>query len=113
MGEVTIKCNTGEISDGYHTFDELYAHRCLLFVNLMRSNPKDSWRANNHHDGSGLDGWFIAGMNLPTGSVSYHLPVKMWTLLDGKGITTTNRAPEWDGHTSQDVVDRLSAWCTV
>lgn len=103
--------NTGEISDGYHTFNELYDHRCHLFVALMRSHPKLSWRANNHHDGTSHPQWFIAGMHLPTGDISYHLPLWMWEMLDGCGIKTSLRAPEWDGHTSADVVKRLAAWC--
>lgn len=29
----------GDISDGYHTFDELYEHRCLLFIRLCLLQP--------------------------------------------------------------------------
>lgn len=109
MGKVTIECDVGKIFDGYHTFDELYDHRCHLFVALMRSNPDIAWRAHSHEDGTMFDGWFIAGMHLPTGDISYHLPVHIWILLDG--IATTNRAPKWDGHTAADTVNRLAAWC--
>lgn len=111
MGTLTITCDTGTASDGYHTFDELYEHRCHLFVALMRSNPEISWRANNHADGTMFDGWFVAGMHLPTGDITYHLPVGMWYLLDGVGIATSNKAPEWDGHTAVDTVKRLAEWC--
>lgn len=108
---VVERKKTGDISDGYHTFDELYNHRCHLFVALMRSNPAISWRANNHDDGSNYPSWFVAGMHLPTGDISYHLPQWMWTMLDGKGIATTNKAPKWDGHTAEDVIKRLAKWC--
>lgn len=101
----------GEVSDGDHTFNELYDHRNHLFVALMRSHPQLSWRANNHSDGSNFGEWFIAGMHLPTGDISYHLPRWMWEMLDGCGIETSLRAPEWDGHTPADVVKRLAAWC--
>lgn len=100
----------GEVSDGYHTFDELYDHRCHLFIALMRSNPEISWRANNHEDGTMFNGWFIVGMDLPAGTISYHLPSWMWNLLDGRGVKTTTNAPAWDGHTPEDVVKRLSSW---
>lgn len=110
MDKITIECDAGKVSDGFHTFDELYEHRFLLFVNLMRSNPAISWRANNHDDGTMFEGWFIAGMHLPTGDITYHMPVRMWTLLDSSGIQTTLRAPKWDGHTPADVVNRLAAW---
>ena len=111
MGTLTIECDTGKISDGYHTFDELYDHRCNLFVALMRSTPMIAWRANNHEDGTMYDGWFVAGMHLPTGDISYHLPVAMWEMLDGCGIATSNKGPKWDGHTAADTVKRLAAWC--
>lgn len=103
--------DTGNISDGYHTFDELYDHRCHLFAALMRSNPSIAWRANNHDDGEMYEGWFVCGMHLPAGDISYHLPAWMWQMLDGCGITTTLRAPKWDGHTAANVVERLAAWC--
>lgn len=98
----------GNISDGYHTFNELYEHRNNLFIALMKSHPTISWRANNHSDGTMYPGgWFVAGMHLPTGDISYHLPTSMWELLDGKNIQTTNKAPVWDGHTPKDTVARL------
>lgn len=102
--------NVGEVSDGYHSFDELYIHRNLLFIALMRSNLGISWRANNHEDGTMFPDWFIAGMDLPTGSISYHLPLWMWEMLDGAGILTANKGPKWDGHTPNDVLKRLEEW---
>lgn len=108
MGQVVIECDPNTVSDGYHTFGELYEHRCLLFLALMRSYPHRSWRAMDHDDGSSFEGWFIAGMNLPTGTVTYHLPLKWWGSLDP--IQKLDRAPKWDGHTSADVLERLEDW---
>lgn len=112
MGTLIVECDVSKVSDGYHTFEELYDHRCLLFVALMRGNPELSWRANHHYDGTKYDGWFLAGMHLPTGDISYHMPISTWEWLDGCGIVTSLRAPEWDGHTSSDVLRRLVAWCS-
>ena len=109
--EPPAECDAGKVSDGYHTFDELYEHRCHLFVALMRCNPSIAWRANNHADGPMFDGWFVAGMHLPTGDITYHLPLAMWEMLDGVLIATSNKAPAWDGHTAADTVKRLAAWC--
>lgn len=104
--------NRREISDGFHTFDELYAHRYVLFIALMQAYPALSWRAKVHADGSMHGGgWFVAGMSLPTGQISYHLPKQAWPALDDKGIITYDRAPEWDGHTPDDVIGRLADWC--
>lgn len=98
----------GEVSDGYHTFNELYDHRIALFIALAKSHADISWKAPKHDDGSTIEGWFIAGMNLPTGDITYHLPDTYWDLLTG--VEALTKAPKWDGHTSSDVVKRLNEW---
>ena len=59
MRERTIKlpCDPGEVSDGYHTFNELYEHRHALFLALMKAYPQWSWYSGKHHDGSEWQGW--------------------------------------------------------
>ena len=112
MSEITIECtNPGEISDGYHTFNELYEHRHALFLSLMASSNRLAycWMSQIHDDSSAIDGWFIAGINLPTGTVSYHLPMRLWGLAKDTGATVLDKAPKWDGHTPQDVIVRLKA----
>lgn len=100
----------GNISDGYHTFNELYDHRCTLFLALMKAHKGISWISSAHYDGSTMDGWFVAGMELPTGMVTYHLPSSMWSLACETGAKPLVRAPEFDGHTSADVVKRIQSW---
>ena len=113
-----------KISDGYHTFEELYEFRKLYNAALFnewanyRTNAPDgtepipkfdvhkSWR---HNDG-GLcfgGGWFIVVAVLPTGQISNHYEAKDWDLF---------KIPEYemakypfDGHTSQDVLTRLKS----
>lgn len=111
----------GETSDGYHTFNELYQHRIVLFVALAemvlianRKEAKDrpevvTWCSQKHSDGSKWDGWFIAGLELSTGQVTYHLPMSDWERVS-KILPVVEQAPEWDGHTPADVVDRLERW---
>ena len=41
---------TGQTSDGYHTFDELYDHRIALFCTLLKF--VDGWKSKLHEDGS-------------------------------------------------------------
>ena len=97
--------NAGEISDGYHTFNELYDHRIALFIALVKSHPDLAWKAIVHEDGKGLPGWFIMGMVLPeVGQISYHLPMTYWNSVPVKAL---ERGIEWDGHMPKDVVDRL------
>ncbi len=97
----------GKVSDGYHSFDELYEHRCMLFIALMSAYPELSWKSRKHSDGSSYDGWFIAGMNLPAGQITYHLPNRLWDLTKVKELSC---APEYDGHTSKDVIRRLEVF---
>lgn len=102
-----------EVSDGYHTFDELYEHRIELWITVCRLNYNDPqyqntsvWRSKLHSDGSSFDGWFILGITKPNGQqLSYHLPMDRWG--DTEFAPTIEKAPDFDGHTSQDVLERL------
>lgn len=96
----------GEVSDGYHTFNELYSHRNALFEVLMSCVPHLAWKSLKHNDGTAYESMFIAGLRLASGEVSYHLPISHWDSLDF--VKTLEVAPPWDGHTSQDVIARLN-----
>ena len=104
-GEVTDPVDMGEVSDGYHTFNELYAHRVRLFSSLMHAYPGLSWWSRKHSDGEEWDGWIIAGITTPDGEITYHLPVEEIEFLP-EG-TELEFGKEWDGHEASDVLDRL------
>jgi hypothetical protein len=94
-----------QISDGYHSFAELYQHRCALFLALCRALDM-GWKSHLHADGSSYPGWFIAGLMLPMfGEITYHLPNAEWDTTPF--LAVYSHAPSWDGHTSTDVVARL------
>lgn len=105
----------GQVSDGYHTIEELYDHRITLFIALCKRLQCDLrpprmgqrvWRSKTHHDGTSWDGWFIIGIDRDKGEqISYHLPLSRWE--ETNFADTLERAPEWDGHTSADVLERL------
>jgi len=100
---------TGETSDGYHTFDELYEYRMLYNAHaahgwLAAGIPVvKSWR---HSDGEECfgGGWFIVTAELPAGQVSNHYEAKHWGLFK---VTEVDTAPMWDGHTPKDAARRL------
>lgn len=103
-------CDTNLISDGYHTFGELYDHRIALYIALCRIINSTTrlvvWKSKKHSDGSELDGWFILGINTGTGEqITYHLPISKWDETDF--AYAFEQAPEYDGHTSADVLKRL------
>lgn len=113
---------TGETSDGYHTFNELYEFRKVYNAALFNEWGKTdvfykdgqprhktnyvhkSWK---HHDGELCfgGGWFIVVAILPTGQITNHYEAKDWDLF--KIPETETALFEFDGHTPQDVLDRL------
>jgi len=101
--------NVGEICDGYHTFNELYEHRIMLFIALCRVMNNYGvyvWRSKKHSDTSEWEGWFILGIRANRGEqITYHLPDDKWEFTDF--ADTRIMAPKWDGHTSEDVLERL------
>lgn len=97
----------GETSDGYHTFNELYEHRHALVLALMKLMPEKSWMAINHFDGTFFKGHFIVGVELPTGQITYHLPQRLWALAAVTGARVRIFGDKWDGHTSEQAVERL------
>ena len=95
-----------EISDGWHTFEELYYHRMILFLTIQKANKNISWKSKKHHDGTMFDDSFICGIETPEGQYTYHYKIKYWDLFDE--IKELDYAPEYDGHKPQDITRLLS-----
>ena len=97
---------TGETSDGYHTFNELYHHRAVLFSVIVRDHRELAWKSKAHHDGTMYDGMFIVGIETPKGQATYHYDIDpYWDMFDCKEL---EQAPEWDGHTPADAIARIA-----
>ena len=95
----------GETSDGYHTFNELYHHRALLFRAIVRNYPELCWKSKKHHTGDMYDGMFIVGINTPDGQASYHYDIDpYWDMFECEELEF---APEWDGHTPDQAIERI------
>ena len=96
---------TGETSDGYHTFNELYHHRAVLFSVIVKAFPDRAWKSRKHHDGSMYDGMFIVGIETPDGQATYHYDIEpYWDMFKCKEL---EYAPEWDGHTPAQAIARI------
>lgn len=104
-----------EVSDGYHTFAELYRYRMLLqaawFNELAdKSTDFNVQKSRRHHDGElcfGKDNYFIVVADLPTGQISNHYKGEFWDLFKVLEVET---APEWDGHTPATAADRIEKY---
>lgn len=98
---------TGETSDGYHTFNELYHHRAILFSVIVRTFKNLSWKSKLHHDGTMFDDMFIVGVDTPEGQATYHYDVvPYWNMFE---CNTLEKAPEWDGHTATQAIERIAS----
>ena len=96
---------TGETSDGYHTFNELYHHRAVLFSVIVKAFPDKAWKSKKHHDGTMYNGMFIVGIETPDGQATYHYDIEpYWDMFCCKEI---EYAPEWDGHTPAQAIERI------
>lgn len=123
-----VGLDTNKISDGYHTFGELYEHRIQLYINYCKALDEIAnlnnileeysnfinkpvynsgvWRSKVHSDGSVWDGWFLLGLHVLSGKqITYHLPISKWK--ECNFAHTLDKAPAFDGHTSADVLERL------
>ena len=95
------------ISDGFHTFKELYEHRSMLFGIVCFFIG--GWKSKKHYDNTMEDGWFIAGCELNGKTITYHLPTDLFDIFPTKEI---EKAPKWDGHTSNDVIKCMKSYWT-
>lgn len=95
-----------KMSDGYHTFADLYEQRLILSAALAKNNPQ-AWKSKRHEDGSVPfgGGWFIMGFDTDEGCYTYHYELKDWDLFQCKEL---DKGKPWDGHTSKDVRRLLS-----
>lgn len=96
---------TGDTSDGYHTFNELYHHRAVLFSVICNACPDIAWKSKRHHDGTMYDSMFIVGIDTPDGQATYHYDIEpYWGMFHVKELEF---APEWDGHTPDEAIRRI------
>jgi len=109
-GKLEVSAEGLEYGDEYHTMHELYQHRMALNIALFNSwNEWNDYRievmkSKFHYDGTMFDGYFIVMAIGNFGQISYHYKLKHW---DKFLIPEVERVPEWDGHNSSDVIERL------
>lgn len=96
-----------DLSDGFHTFKQLYYQRMMLFATIVKQNKDRAWKSLRHEDGELCfgGGWFIVGIDTPEGSYTYHYEDNYFSLFDCKEL---ERGKHWDGHTEKDVTRLLS-----
>ena len=105
--EVAGVAEIDDLSDGFHTFRQLYYQRMMLFAVIVKQNKDKAWKSLRHEDGELCfgGGWFIVGIDTPEGSYTYHYENKYFDLFDCEIL---DYGKHWDGHTEKDVTRLLS-----
>ena len=105
--EVAGVAEIDDLSDGFHTFRQLYYQRMILFATIVKQNKDKAWKSLRHEDGELCfgGGWFIVGIDTPEGSYTYHYEDNYYSLFDCEEL---ERGKHWDGHTEKDVTRLLS-----
>lgn len=107
-----------DVTDTYHTFTELYNHRHALFLALTKiydnyitplGTRVRCYKSKLHEDGTMFDDMFIVWMEFINFDqtltiIDYHLPNDWW---DKFNLLELPHSPYFDGHTSNDVIERL------
>ncbi|MBM7598188.1 hypothetical protein JOC34_000545 [Virgibacillus halotolerans] len=102
MSKLTVEVkDIGEVSDGSHTFNELYDHRMVLFSIICNQNKDKAWKSRLHDDGTMFDDYFIVGITTDEGDYTYHYHVTYWMNFDVKELKC---APKLDGHKPEDIL---------
>lgn len=106
----------GDLSDGDHSFSELYHHRALLFSIICKliSTIDDNicWKSKKHYDGSMYDGYFIVGVGGLGDPIfgdkyfSYHYSIDDW---DSFRVKELRNAPEYTKENDINI-DHLSEY---
>lgn len=93
----------GDMSDGSHTFDELYVHRNLLWVNLCLTNPESCYFVKEHYPDWDLLVYEYVGMQM-----SYHIQKIHRNVYQNLIKVKKIEDHEFDGHSPEDVIARLT-----
>ena len=104
-GWINMPSDIGNFSDGYHTFNQLYHQRAMLFATIVKQNKDRAWKSHKHEDGELCfgGGWFLVTIDTPNGAYGYHYEDKYWDLFECEELPV---AKHWDGYTEENV-DRL------
>ena len=98
-----------DISDGNHTFADLYLQRMHLFSVICSCYPELAWKSKKHFDEENdpmFNGCFIVGINTPEGIATYHFKLEYWDEFPVKEI---DHAPQYDGYSPEIVLARVKS----
>ena len=72
---------------------------------IVKAFSEKAWKSRKHHDGTMYDDMFIVGIETPEGQATYHYNIDpYWKMFQCKEVEF---APEWDGHTPEQAIERI------
>lgn len=101
------KVSVRDVSDGYHSFNELYKERVALLSIICNSYPELCWKSRHHFDEEHdpmFNEDFVIGITTPSGIATYHLKLEWWNNFN---IIEIPNSPQYDGHTVEDDISKL------
>lgn len=109
MSDKTFQIVGDDLSDGYHTFTELYDHRHALFLNALKAGAfEDAFYVPDHYEGWDLVVAFTKRdphTYLGHKQISYHLPNVLRSYYED--LPRKEKHDSYDNHKSSDVLTRL------
>jgi len=103
----TTDASLDQLNDTHHSFGDLYDHRMVLTALAFIHLPY-AWKTKNI--GSKFKGMFLVGAPTPDGMITYHYDLEHWDLFK---IPELPHEPEFDGHTPEDVVNRIKNYIAM
>ena len=96
----------GIISDGYHSFDELYYQRMMLtktvaLAAINKFGKYSVYRSKLHSDDTLYKNHFIIAFNTTEGNFAYHYPMYYWDSFDF--LKELPKAEKFDGYTWDEI----------
>lgn len=98
-----------EVSDGYHTFTDLYNHRIGLFLLVISLLKKSNEEIKIWYTDSEEVNWYIVGIDFENGkkTISYHIPNSAKEYLDKMNVEYLDKLPPFDGCDSNCNLKRI------
>lgn len=103
--ESKVITDLNQLNDGYHTMEELYYHRMMLFAVICNQNKDLAWKSWKHYDGTMYEDYFIVGITTPLGDYTYHYHKDYWGFFN---VRELDKGKSWDGHQPKDIIRLLT-----
>lgn len=103
---VTVTVDNDNISDGFHTFQDLYDFQHILFINLMTQYRKYAWKSLAVTNMQRED-FFWGCIDIPNvGTVAVRIPVEYWDKI-AADISTIQYGVKYSDCINKEVLMKL------